>query len=792
MDCRLGEFAGLIAIASFALTLSGCGGGGGSGANPAAGRPSPPPHVTTVDPDSISKEEFERRRDPIAAVRLADPEFRGSTTDPNLFGQPVLELINVHEAHAALAVKYGADVEPGAGVTVAVMDSGVDLDHGELDDADITETFLQNLPDETRTDYDSDEYSHGTAVTSIMAAQRNNTGFLGIAWGATFKVFTVPVGTHLPDAPNRPAFDWKAAYKAVLASGADIANASYDFPGTIVEDYTAEALRTVPRFGPPLQVVAQKGVRNPTIFVWIAGNSHGDECDDGDPHCVADSNSSTGFSFNATSPGPEGGAVAKLPELRGHNVVVVAVDTDGTIADFSNRCGIAGPWCIAAPGTGITGAYFGPIVPTPGTFLVRENLEGTSVAAPMVSGGLALMKHFFRSQLSNRALLSRLFATANKGGIYASDRSDGTSSVYGQGLMDLGAAVSPVGPVRVTAGNRVDTGGHDIQTTRLSMAGAFGDGLARALAGREIAAFDGLGAPFWFDLPRLVGAPHRPSALARLQGLVAPAGDADRAAARGTRITLAPRARSARRGGWRVGLHEPPVNAESSLLNLAGAAATMTLSTRDGLEATAFTTGHLPGRRTREMGALLAWRPPDGSFGVRAGWLGEDESALGSTADGAFGRLAADTFVTGFEAAAALGGWRLAADGEIGVVAAHADGGLIDGLSPLLASALSLRADRRLTERDGMTLSLSQPLRLENGSARFTLPVGRTGNGRVVREAVSAALVPSARQVDLAARWRRTGLFGGALQVEAAASHNPGHTAAAPTLSLLAGWRAEF
>ena len=783
MDCRLGEFAGLIAIASFALTLAGCGGGGGSGANPAAGRPSPPPCVTTVDPDCISKEEFERRRDSIAAVRLADTEF---------VGQPVLELINVHKAHAALAVKYGANVEPGAGVTVAVMDSGVDLDHGELDDADITETFLQNLPDEMRADYDADEFSHGTAVTSIMAAEDNDTGFLGIAWGATFKVFTVPIGDHLPDAPNRPAFDWEAAYKAVLASGVDIANASYGFPGTIVEDYTAEALRTVSRFGPPLQVVAQKGVRNPTIFVWLAGNSHGDECDEGAPHCVADSNSSTGFSFNATSPSPEGGAVAKLPELRGHNVVVVAVDTDGTIADFSNRCGIAGPWCIAAPGTGITGAYFGPIVPTPGTFLVRENLEGTSVAAPMVSGGLALMKHFFRSQLSNRALLSRLFATANKGGIYASDRTDGSSSVYGQGLMDLGAAVSPVGPVRVTAGNRVDTGGHDIQDSHLRLGGAFGDGLARALAGREIAAFDGLGAPFWFDLPGLVGAPHRPSALARLQGLVAPAEDADRAAAHGTRITLAPRARSARRGGWRVGLHEPPVNAESSLLNLAGAAATMTLSTRDGLEATAFTTGHLPGRRARETGALLAWRPPDGRFGVRAGWLGEDESALGSTADGAFGRLAADTFVTGFEAAAALGGWRLAADGEIGVVAAHADGGLIDGLSPLLASALSLRADRRLTERDEITLSLSQPLRLENGSARFTLPVGRTGDGRVVREAVSAALAPSARQLDLAARWRRTGLFGGALQVEAAASHNPGHTAAAPVLSLLAGWRAEF
>ena len=411
---------------------------------PGAGRPSPPPYVTTLDPDCISKEEFERRRNPIAAARLAEAEFKGSST---VSGQPVLERINVHKAHAALAVKYGAAVEPGDGVTIAVMDSGVDLGHGELDGASVTETFLQNLPDETRADFDTDEFSHGTAVTSIMAAERNNTGFLGIAWGATFKVFTVPIGDHLAeDDERRRTFDWEAAYKAVLASGADIVNASYSFPGTFIENYDADYLRNSSGLGPQFEVFAQRGVANPTIFVWIAGNDHGDPCDDGDENCLADSTSSTGFSYRGTSPNPRAGAVARLPELRGHNVVVVAVDTDGTIADFSNRCGIAGPWCIAAPGTGITGAYFGPIVPTPGTFLVRKNLEGTSFAAPMVSGGLALMKHFFRSQLSNRALLSRLFATADKSGIYASDRSDGTSSIYGQGLMDLGAAVSPVGP----------------------------------------------------------------------------------------------------------------------------------------------------------------------------------------------------------------------------------------------------------------------------------------------------------------------------------------------------------
>ena len=57
----------------------------------------------------------------------------------------------------------------------------------------------------------------------------------------------------------------------------------------------------------------------------------------------------------------------------------------------------------------------------------------------------------------------------------------------------------------------------------------------------------------------------------------------------------------------------------------------------------------------------------------------------------------------------------------------------------------------------------------------------------ILRESFSAGLVPSARQIDVAARWRRTGVFGGELQAEAAASHNPGHVAAKPMVSLLAG-----
>ena len=180
----------------------------------------------------------------------------------------------------------------------------------------------------------------------------------------------------------------------------------------------------------------------------------------------------------------QAGLAARIAELRGHVIAVVAVDEEGAIAPFSNRCGIAALWCLAAPGVGVQAAWFGPH-PGDGSPGVRgtAGLSGTSVAAPMVTGGLAVMKHRFRGQLSNTALAARLLATADRTGIHAE------SAIYGQGMMDLAAATAPVGAPRIARGGRVDGAAAGLAESRLVSGGAFGDGLERALAGLEVAAF---------------------------------------------------------------------------------------------------------------------------------------------------------------------------------------------------------------------------------------------------------------------------------------------------------------
>lgn len=213
------------------------------------------------------------------------------------------------------------------------------------------------------------------------------------------------------------------------------------------------------------------------------------------------------------------------------------------------------------------------------------------------------------------------------------------------------------------------------------------------MSGREIVGFDTLGAPFWYDASGFAGVAGASSPVARLRGLMA-AGAAE------------PRHDSSvDRHRWRLGLYESPSNSESGLLNLVENAATLTLRTRPGLEATAFAVAASSAQEAPVHGAVLAWRPSDGPFGLRVGWLAEPGAMLGTEADGAFGNLSADSAMVGLEAGAEVAGWRIAADAELGLVAPGMGNGMVEDMSGLTTSALSLRAKRRPTGNDEIAVS---------------------------------------------------------------------------------------
>ena len=734
----------------------------------------------------IPQAEYEARVKEIAETYRDHPGFSD---------QWGLAAIRADEAYAHLELADGSTepLRPGEGVVVGVIDSGIDEEHPLFEGTKLTEVLVGSTENET-----GERFSHGTAVASVIVGTRNpmhaNVPH-GVAWGAELAVFAIPLGSAepgpyepiLPSEMDETDAGFAALFRYVLdwrndeGKRIDFLNLSFGFNG-LVDLYSRSELRDNLRHA--IAALEQADTRDKTIFIWAAGNAHGDNCASDAPWCVDGR-------VVADSVEVLSGLTVHFESLRGHNIAVVATGEGGGIADFSNRCGSAAEWCLAAPGHRVRVAYFGPFdEDTPGFREVRTE-SGTSLAAPMVTGGLALMKHQFRNQLPNTDLVTRLFATANREGIYADQ------SIYGHGMMDLGAATSPVGGSRFALGERVGSVASPMANTRLSLGGAVGDGFSRAFAGREIAAFDALGAPFWFKLGDFASTPDGPSMAERLRDFMAPTPEphtsGDPALAfPGWPAGLEPGLSWAGPNPLQFGFLATSAGAGSGHLSLAERASALSLAGSDELLLTAFSTLGMD-RVEPALGGALRWRPSGAALGLRAGWLAEREAMLGTSAEGAFGRLTSHAAFAGVESETDIAGWHVAGATEVGVVNPSLDGGLLTDVSPLTTSTFAVSATRPVGDDGSFRLSVSQPLRVEDGRASLSVPVGRRKRGDILRDALTVDLTPSGRQLDVEARWHRKGVVGGELRLGAVWTRDPGHRAdAEPGVTLLAGWDRTF
>lgn len=292
----------------------------------------------------------------------------------------------------------------GAGVKVAVVDTGVDASHVELrkrmDNRSGWDYVANRLPS---TGSSADPNGHGTHVGGIIAGTRDSKDFFGVAPESTLVNFRI-----LPASGSGPIYDnWLVdIVNRGEKAGVKIYNHSWGDSRGIAEVSPAMlATPSVTRY--------QQAVASGSVFVWAAGNEG-----KANPH------------WRAAMPYAVNG-------LQKGWLAVAALDpASGLIADYSNRCGLAADWCLTAPGSNITSAKTG------GGTIVKS---GTSMAAPYVSGAIALLKSYFTT-LSEQDVAARLLVSANKGGAYAD------KSIYGQGLMDVGAASQPIGGLYLATG----------------------------------------------------------------------------------------------------------------------------------------------------------------------------------------------------------------------------------------------------------------------------------------------------------------------------------------------------
>jgi hypothetical protein len=178
-------------------------------------------------------------------------------------------------------------------------------------------------------------------------------------------------------------------------------------------------------------------------------------------------------------------------------------------------CKETAEFCLVADGTGLRGAGYRDV---PGgansqNGLYRDvntdgsTLSGTSLAAPQISGMIALLAEAFPNH-TPKQLTSRLLASANNRFLvntnepvtntgmtnFGNGVSHAYSEEFGHGLPDMAAALSPIGTtvIPTTAATLAAASTIPVAQTFIAPSSAFGDGLERSLRGLSLTIYDGL------------------------------------------------------------------------------------------------------------------------------------------------------------------------------------------------------------------------------------------------------------------------------------------------------------
>ena len=291
---------------------------------------------------------------------------------------------------------------------------------------------------------------HGTAVASLLVSSHDGRNIMGIAPGAK-------LAAHNPY-DSSGAASWSKVAKgidAVVERGASVINLSLGEPGVAFSPKWDNVLKESVESGKVVAVIAagNDGLTQPTNISWSQSK-----------------------------------AIAFL--------VVGSVDANNKISTFSNRPGNA---CLKISGKCKATAAFGQGGPLKNYFLVApgENVlasdgnggvarySGTSLAAPLVTGAIAL--------LQGRWPWLKKFPLETAQIILKSAKdlgAPGVDPVYGWGLLDIEASQAPLNfnnLIYYTVKNGVSTT-QSVKTVRSTV-----DRTAWAASGAYISAFEVLG-----------------------------------------------------------------------------------------------------------------------------------------------------------------------------------------------------------------------------------------------------------------------------------------------------------
>jgi hypothetical protein len=664
----------------------------------------------------------------------------------------------------------------GQGVTVAVIDSGIDTGSaefaGRISAASRDIITSRNSLDDTQ--------GHGTAVSAIIGAARNDSQVMGVAFNSTLLALRT-------DSPGSCSASGCSHYDSDLATAIDVAVQN----GARVINLSLGGASPSSAFINAIGRAADAGI----IVVISAGNDGAANPD--------------GFALVANN------AAAK-------NMVVIAGshDADGTtLSSFSNAAGSGQNHYLVALGRDVR------TIDQDGNAILGD---GTSFATPQVAGAAALLAQAFPN-LTGAQIVDLLFSSAIDLG------ATGTDSIYGRGKLSLTKAFQPQGSTSLSS-----TAAPISLTDNGSLGAPMGDAArgSAALGGAII--LDGYSRAYALNLASTLS---RTPVNQSLTGRLSDVSRSFSGGTANVMVSISLRQDADNAQPW-VGLAQTGMSARDARIARTTAGAIVSRIAPGTDVAFGFTeTGlglfdRMSGRITpafliasdpqstpgfeHRRGDAMAVRQSLGAFNVTAaiergdavtwrakreeqrpyslgsirldrrfgpvtlnlglGVLDEQETLLGSSLGPVFGISGATTRLADASASFDLSSkWKLSASVRQGWTDARTSGGLVTGGNLRTRGfSMDLSGYDVLSPGDSFGLRVSQPLRVEGGGLQMNMPVAYDYlTGSVSTESRSLALSPSGREINVEASYG-FGLAGGRMDANAYWRKEPGHIAGAP------------
>lgn len=673
------------------------------------------------------------------------------------------EALTLNEVKAILKDKLGVSFSD-----FTVMNGGGLANPGAKLDADLTDKNLWagllfgNIH----------EFNHGTHVAGIIAANKDNDGMHGVAFDNAEIVAA--------------SWDMQQGYhnviKDMIREDVSVFNMSWGYSDSLgvvptdnKEDYFVGAKNFLKIFGEDALKSYAEVAKNKAVWVQAAGNDSMRNMGYVAEQPVV--NAAMG-GMDLSDYGYKGAGKLEAPMI-----VVGAIDPStatstaikGKISSFSNNCGYASDYCLVAPGSDMysTGAFKDGEV----------YIDGTSMAAPVVSGSIALLNGYY-PWLNAQNIAYLLLETANDSGDYAN------KEIYGQGVLDLDSAVStPLGDVGLPSKASFDSLS-SAKASKIALSSTMQGGMTKAMP-EKITVFDALNRPFDYDTSKLISKTH--SSNANLRNTVS------RMAMAGAKKTI-----KDERSGFQFTTTEalnnggvanlataevineadigssrfyyaenskydktdsvlaPSSNPYFAMNDAYGAENIMNLSDVSKLKLS-IQTGenglyerdyeqdkHSFDERAYAMSAEYSFNMTDYlEVATLGGMLYENDAVLGMNGVGALGIKDSSTYYMGIKTA-------LNITNNLSIMAAYyrgytkgADASLL-AVSDLQTESFMLAGEYKLNKKDKIGLSLSSPLSVVKGRASFNYATGRDNySDTIYMNKLTTSLKPEAKEYDL-------------------------------------------